>query len=457
MTIGLHKHLSVMIKGLCFMMLCCVTVFSQQLEIHHINTNNGESTIIALKNSDNEYTSKIIIDGGNSSFTRYLDTYIGAVFGNYDFDCVILTHYHRDHYAGLLRLKNGDYRAAYVIDPGGYSLNNYDPNKGRPPANEYLNPGNTDFPPVPTSKSWQVALKTYSYINAYFTRPELMDQFPRDIYHYIDLGDIDGHSVYLTCIAAAGYNIADDVKTKNNNISGRTNPNNFSLGFVLQWGEFRYYTAGDIGGYKANYTSHDGKTIPCSSYIDQETDISDALGYIVSDIRKWDATDDTTYIGHVCAFKASHHGSACANNDSLLGSMRAAVSVSMAGRNSSWKLPHPEFLYRLKNAHPLSSHADAGEDDLYNRGIYFTNLYDFYGQPSLTVANKYFFNKKGLSYDYGNHTTGERGNYVIIVPYAVEALETDISHAAVFCVRRVDIVDDTPQWQSPHWFLCHKK
>ena len=35
---------------------------------------------------------------------------------------IALTHYHQDHYNGLLALKNGRLRADSVIDPGGYPI-----------------------------------------------------------------------------------------------------------------------------------------------------------------------------------------------------------------------------------------------------------------------------------------------------------------------------------------------
>jgi hypothetical protein len=271
------------------------------------------------------------------------------------------------------------------------------------------------------------------------------------------LDRIGGVAVRLRCIAGVGSNIDQAGNIHNSIIPGRNNPNNFTLAFLLTWGEFRYYTAGDMGGYQATYAAHDGSTINCNSYLDQETAVAQGLHNYVGQVDSWDGVAFARE-GHVCAMKTSHHGSACSNNQFLFATMQPAVCITSVGNYTPWKLPQPEFLYRLSQATPLSQHTPAflqQYNGVFNRGIFFTNLVNYPGQASLTIANNYFQGHSDIAYDYGNNAPGSRGNYVLTVPYKVPTETYTIKEKSFFYVQRVDVQGANVVIGARKWFLCH--
>ncbi|HEX2898408.1 MAG TPA: hypothetical protein VHS96_01690 [Bacteroidia bacterium] len=418
------------------LLLMPVWTAAQQLEIHHININNGDATIIAMKNANNAYTYKMIIDGGQSNYNTYLGPYINAIFGNTNFNLMVLSHYHNDHYNGLLALHRGLIQAAEVIDAGGYQL---------ACMCGSLQPGNTGFPPFAPPATWKSNLSGYWGGHQSFSRNTVFNAFPTDIALSEPQGDM-GATVWLHNLAGAGWTQQGSMGKINQITTGRNNPNNFTLGWLITYGQFRYYTAGDIGGYDNNYTGYNGAAISCGSYTNQETAISAALPYgnggrAVS----WDNT--TASNSHICAFKASHHGSACSNNTALFNAMNPAVCVTSAGSNGRWKLPKPDFLYRLNNAVPLSTHLNP-PNGVFNKGVFFTNLMNFPGQANLTVANGFFAGVNGLAYDFN-------GSYVITIPFTSPDSTSNIKEASVFNVKRIRFTPGV-QVTNMGWFQCHK-
>lgn len=100
-----------------------VSIYGQQeLHIHHINIENGDATLVGIFDiTQQKYSSKILIDGGQLSAEKMLLPYIHKMIGDdgesVHFNYVILTHYHNDHYTGLMALKNGRITADSIIDP----------------------------------------------------------------------------------------------------------------------------------------------------------------------------------------------------------------------------------------------------------------------------------------------------------------------------------------------------
>lgn len=122
---GHMKALRVSFLTLFLSIFLTISGFAHSLQIHHINVNNGDATVIAVKDDQGQYVTKLLIDGGEPSADERLWPYIQSVLGNASFEYVILTHYHADHYKGLLALgKSGKIQAKYLIDPGGYDFGN---------------------------------------------------------------------------------------------------------------------------------------------------------------------------------------------------------------------------------------------------------------------------------------------------------------------------------------------
>lgn len=134
--------------------------------------------------------------------------------------------------------------------------------------------------------------------------------------------------ITLTCycangILADGENVVEQQKKKKQN--RHPNPNDLSLAFVLKWGDFRYFTAGDLSGDTA-----------MKSYYDVETGL-------VKYLREKKVFPPEA----VTIFKASHHGSEHSNQAELLKFMNPQTIVVSV--NDDKDVPHHVFLERLNN------------------------------------------------------------------------------------------------------------
>ncbi|MDB4921800.1 MBL fold metallo-hydrolase [Mucilaginibacter sp.] len=424
-----------------------------ELQIHQVNIGNGDCTIIAITDNAGAVVAKTIIDGGKSSATTYLIPYINQEFGgNANFDYLILSHFHNDHYNGLLALGNGTIRANYIIDGGNYTIL-------AGAHNPALAPPNITFPPPRAAGVWETNVSAYgNNVNTAARRPAGLTNLPNQIRDTLTLGSIKGVNVYLICIAGNGSNVGTGGAVVNNIAARRNNQNNFSLGWLLVYGKFRYYTAGDIGGHNAKYTQN----IPygtgtltvtgnCASYTDQETSIAAGLQTLLPNAQP--KGGGTNVAGHICAIKISHHGSACSNNIMWLNTLRPAAIFTSAGSDNHHKLPRLNTLYNMSQVAPLSNNGNPTLG-IYSQGYYFTNLYNFTGQASLTYANTLFAARANTSYDYGNNNINTNGSYLIIVP------PQNIANYSDFQVWRVNCPFNYTNNISKHTFLaryeCHQ-
>ncbi|OQP40748.1 hypothetical protein A4H97_14100 [Niastella yeongjuensis] len=305
----------------------------ERLEIHHINIENGDATLIVVHDiKANTFNALALIDGGNIGTDVFIKPYFSNLFGAKKLPVkvkyMILSHFHADHYRGLLGIKTGTvFRAENITDPGGYDL---------PAKYARINP------PVPDNKAergFNTGAKN-NYVGAlkkafdkkYITqRSKDITTFPGDIKKSIEIGTVNGIPVNLICVVGGGYSLGKDGNIVNNTTGkgSRLNANNYTLGFVLTYGQFRYFTGGDMGGQD---------TSPCGSYLNQETSLDSGLSFLFSDESyPFDnkVTDNSGSMGHICAFKVSHHGSNCSSNDEFLQTTSAAVFIS-AGNIDHW-------------------------------------------------------------------------------------------------------------------------
>jgi hypothetical protein len=420
----------------CFAFLAATA--QQQLRIHHINIENGDATFIGIYDvAAQKYTSKILIDGGQSTpqqmLLPYLKKMIGSDPASLHFDYVVLTHYHNDHYNGLLALKNGSITADSIIDPGGYKVNTV-----------FLNSAVAGKKPdsLTVAPQWLTALKAAARHNPPYVkgRSKVLIQYgtnaSTDISNKITIGAVGDNNVDLQCIAGWGNTLSENGEIDANHRPKKTNANNFTLSFILTCGEFRYFIGGDMGGEDAG------------NYVDQETTVTTFLQNQFPSASSMEG--DLQVKGHLCGFKANHHGSNHSNTQDFIEGMRPSVTVTSAGNNKNWHLPHPDYLQRLSSVTPISA-SSALSDSTFSRGVYFTNLYNFTGFPSKTKANTLFNNKEGISYDVGNNSTTAKGSYMITVR------EDDaLNDQSVFEVGRIDISGSVP-YKRLALFFCHKK
>jgi hypothetical protein len=256
----------------------------------------------------------------------------------------------------------------------------------------------------------------------------------------IIIGKVGTNNVELRCIAGWGNTLSKDGEIVRNPKPQIINGNNFTLAFVLSCGQFRYLIGGDMGG----------ETV--EKYIDQETIVTK---YFEDEYPKSISMSGNVEVkGHICGFKSNHHGSNHSNMAGFMEGMRPAITVTSAGDDSGWHLPGLQYLDRLANVQPLSITTTL-PDSTFNRGIYFTNLYDFSRlstkYPSKRKADSLFNNMAGISYDFGNNTTTAKGSYLIKITN-----EDALRDKSLFEVGRVDINETIP-YKRLAFFLCHSK
>ncbi|MFI5160509.1 MAG: MBL fold metallo-hydrolase [Sphingobacteriales bacterium] len=410
---------------LAFFLLFPVSLLAQQeLQIHHINIENGDAEMIAIyDNSTHQYISKVLIDGGQTASGAMLLPYLKKVADNLHFNYVMLTHYHNDHYTGLLALGTGQITADSLVDPGGYDFRQYFP--GQP---------NLASEPKPASMvvagQWTSMIQSAMAHHYLGGRSEVLESFGTNskqssLGHKLVIGKVNGLPVTMECVAGWGNTLSNGAMVANP-LPAKGNANNFSMAFILQCGEFRYFIGGDLGGSDK------------SLYIDQEDPL---INYLSIDLPPVHTTSGAVAAaGHICGFKADHHGSSYANTVAFMNATHAAIIITSAGNNSGWHLPQVPFIDNLASVHPLSG----------NHGFYFTNLYDWgTNKNSLTEATTLFANKPGIGFDYGN-PAGHKYSYVVRVKSDHLAEESD------FEVDRVDISGAT-LYTPLGTFLCHKK
>jgi hypothetical protein len=409
----------------------------QELHIHQINIENGDATMIGVYDtSAKKYTSRILIDGGqltpDQMLLPYLRKMIGSDAASLHFQYVILTHYHNDHYNGLLALQDGSITADSIIDPGGYRVNSY-----------FKHTAVAGTSPQSMSKAvpWLTAMKEAArHTPAPFVkgRSKVMLRYGTDnktsIGNSIVIGKIGSNNVELRCIAGWGNTLSENGTIVGNPKPSKTSANNFTLAFILSCGEFRYFIGGDMGGRTG-------------SYIDQESSVTKFLNNEYPSAES--ITDGTSVKGHLCGFKANHHGSSESNIETFMESMHPAIVMTSAGSNSGWHLPSVEYLERLADVQPVSESSllPAGS---FNKGVYFTNLYNFPAGDSRTRAISLFRNKPGVSFHFGNETPAGKRSYLVKITDA-----GTLNSTSKFEVGTVDLTKTSP-YEKLADFTCHK-
>lgn len=104
--------------------------------------------------------------------------------------------------------------------------------------------------------------------------------------------------------------------------------NNYSMGWLLDYGPFSYLTSGDLGGYSNG------------TYVDGET-------RLVEGIFAMRAGQGSGC--HVCALKINHHGSEMSSNEYFLNNINPTMCVISCGK-SQHHLPRSMMIDRIKES-----------------------------------------------------------------------------------------------------------
>lgn len=349
----------------------------QKIEIHQIDVGTGDAALINVMNNGGGIQYSILIDAGETdqeeTVIEYLQAHAKQAGGKVYLDYVLTSHYHSDHIGGLVGIQTATYASGTVgkkrkicgyyqsgvlgdaakvsffavLDKGNSaptaSSRLYTEYKklagtrriavgtttvGNPGAVNSITPSGVYPPPQPVAAAQELSLGGFINLGADANGvPVRLRLVLADANVYYPGGPQNTYNVADTLGTAWGINL----RTK------RKNPNNWGLGWVLEYGAFRWYSAGDVGGYNGSY----GTCVSCgSNYFDIETPMSKAFPLIYP--------QPVCAAGHICAQKVSHHGSCCSSNEVFLDTLKSSSAILSSGPSAGFGHPTQEVIDRLE-------------------------------------------------------------------------------------------------------------
>jgi len=224
-----------------------------RLSIYHFDVNTGDATLIITPDKQG-----ILIDAGstgrgNNPIKEFLDR--AKENGHLtSLKYFIATHYHHDHIGGADELLNGDwYPTEKVYDRGNSYLPVFNRSKVEGSfSTEDLDEAENIAPwgTVPSDSCPGNKRDAKRYLIEYFLAAEKGEK--REEMKPGDTITLD-HGIKITALVANGKDIDGD--TVDIHFSGRKKDcaiNDLSLGLLLEYGNFRYLTAGDLTGDKSH-------------------------------------------------------------------------------------------------------------------------------------------------------------------------------------------------------------
>jgi competence protein ComEC len=357
---------------------------SQTLEVHQISVGHGDAALIIVRDTAklraNIVTAgetvpadktemlrvaldkkvplagtvlkAVLIDGGNGSKqTTKVNSYITRV-GVTTMNYVFASHYHQDHIGGLPGVITVNKASSGGQDRG-------------------------DTKPVPSTKGKG---KSKSFYGKYIDAVTLngMTRTTVTLGGTVSLGGAGKKEIQLLCSAMNNYVLGENTGVKAPR-SG-SNQNDLGVAWVLQYGNFRFYTGGDLGGWKTG------------GYIDMESPLGDSLKARDKSKFKWISGGADISKGHICSFKASHHGSTLSTSEYFLSIMRPTSGIISCGDKHGH--PNEEVIEALEPTlsaqWDVSSWTSIPNDKVDNsfQKFYLTSLLDGYtDNPRKNIGN----------------------------------------------------------------------
>jgi beta-lactamase superfamily II metal-dependent hydrolase len=258
-------------------------LWSQNLEIHYINVQQGQSTLIIGPNG-----TTILYDGGDefkgtTEVVPYLQSL--GIMTSQPLDYMIASHRDADHYTGLTEVINYGYDALNVYDNGSDKYNTY--------IQEFLDAAAT------TTAGGVV---------------------PMPMGYVIDLGN----GATATCVAVNGSVIGFGAVP-----DAQANENDRAICLLIQYGDFDYLVTGDIGGGADDYA--------CTGRSTSQANIETPL---VQAIMPGGTNPMLSQYGVELAH-VSHHGSESSTNSDYMNALTPTVAcISVGdGQGSNWFHP----------------------------------------------------------------------------------------------------------------------
>lgn len=159
--------------------------------------------------------------------------------------------------------------------------------------------------------------------------------------------------VKMKAIAANGFYIKkwDQSKpTQQVDDPYKAKPNLRSSVFILEYGDFRYFFGGDTEG--TGSPEYEGKRDGSENMFRKKNTPSKTMEPVLVEalptLYPQDNDRGETLSGHVCGYKASHHGSAYSNDVKLLATLQPViVAISAGSRPKDYSHPNTETIYRF--------------------------------------------------------------------------------------------------------------
>lgn len=283
--INLKKIIPALFLGMILLIMPYVLVSQTQqyLQIHYINVEQGQSTLIIGPNG-----TIILYDGGNEfKGTNEVVPYLQSIgiTTNRTLDYIIASHRDTDHYMGLTEVMNYGYDALHVYDNG---------------SNKY-------------NDIVQLFLNAAAQTTAGSVVPIQLGQV-------IDLGN----GATATCVAVNGSVIGTGAVP-----NGQDNENDRAVVLLVKYGNFEYLVTGDLGG-GSDETTCTGRS---TSQVNIETPLVKAIMPAgVNPLLSLYGVE----VAHV-----GHHGSESSTNTdymNVLSPTIACISVG-AGQGTDWFHP----------------------------------------------------------------------------------------------------------------------
>lgn len=313
--------------------------FSQTLEVHQISVGQGDGAIIVVRDTarlgaaldsagiprpaarinmfktamdsvvdlSGTVTKAMLIDAGKGSKQGQKIYQYAQKIGVSKFQYSVLSHYHDDHYGGFKSLvQTYGMQIDTAYDRGYY-------NRAKKPTR--------------TART--------SYINIFNSNRR--KQASCDSTNLL-LGTLGGQQIRLTNVANAGY-VFGDVHGDAGDPGCGNDENNYSLGWILQYGAFRFFTGGDLNGVNS------GQKIDLESYI-----VDSVRRFDNSVFVEYNNTNDTIPKSHVCGLKLNHHGGKESTNTYFLSRLRPKTVLISCGYDKGYKHPRVEVIRKIDSA-----------------------------------------------------------------------------------------------------------
>jgi beta-lactamase superfamily II metal-dependent hydrolase len=281
---NVSKLISILFLGM-ILTLFSHALWSQNLEIHYINVQQGQSTLIIGPNG-----TTILYDGGyefkgTTELVPYLQS-VGITTAQ-PLDYIIASHLHTDHFVGLTETMNYGYDALHVYDNGSDYSNSF--------VDAFYAAASG------TSAGGVTAMTLGQVINL-------------------------GNGATATCVAVDGSVIGVGPIS-----GGQNNENDRSICLLIKYGDFDYLVTGDMGG-GSDDNSCTGRS---TSQVNIETPLAQA-------IMPGGANPLLTAYGLEVAH-VGHHGSESSGNSDYMNLFTPTVACISVGSGQASNWYHPRI------------------------------------------------------------------------------------------------------------------